>query len=173
MTNILQAPLLVNYLYPLLLMFFLSFAILEKIQIFGNDQNTKQINAFISLFIALIFVSAVFPVLMTQNLIQFLTIGLVVIFVSLLLWGFITGKGDFELEGKTKTFMAVLLGLVVFFAVIWAAGLGSGLARFFKNIFSFLFNSAWSGGFWTNAIFVGVIIITIVFALNNVGNPKK
>jgi len=67
MSNILQASLFTDFLYPFLLMFFIVYALLEKSKILGADQ--KQINAFVSLIISLIFVSVIFPVIVVNNLI--------------------------------------------------------------------------------------------------------
>lgn len=161
MTNILQTPLLVNFLYPLLLMFFLTFALLEKTKIFGGDK--KQINAFISLIISLIFVGAVFPQIVVTNLIQFMTIGMVIIFVALMLWGFVSGKAEFPKQ--MKTVLGVVIGIAILFGVLWATGLGSPIAIAIKNFFYFLFSSSWSSAFWTNAIFVLLIAVAVAAVL--------
>lgn len=157
MTNILQSSLLVNFLYPLLLMFFITFAVLEKTQIFGSGK--KQINAFISLIVSLIFVGAVFPKIVVANLIQFMTIGLVIVFVALMLWGFVSGEGSFPESMKVP--LGIIVGIAIFFAVLWATGLGSPLVLGIKNFFYFLFSSNWSSGFWTNAIFVLLIAVAV------------
>ena len=167
MANILQASLLTNFLYPLVLMFILTFAVLEKINIFraagDTSSNKSQLHAIIALAISLIFVSAVFPKIIVANLVQFMTVGLVIIFVALVLWGFVSGKSEFE--GGMKKFFAWIIGFAVFFAVLWATGVGGPIIEGVKKFFTFLFGSAWSSAFWTNAIFIALIGIVIAVAL--------
>lgn len=148
MATILQAPLLTDFLYPFLLLFFLSFGILEKTKVLGDGK--MQLNALVSLVIGLIFVSAVFPKIIVGNLMLFLSIALVVVFVALVLWGFISGKAEFP--KKVTAFLGVILGIGVVIAVLWASGIGT--SQFLTNTWAFLFDSSWSSSFWTNVIFV-------------------
>lgn len=166
MVNILQAPILTDFLYPFLLMFFIVFAILEKTKLLGDDK--KQINALISLVVGLIFVSAVFPKIVVGNLVLFLAVGLVVIFIGLLLWGFIN-KGEVKMGNKMTIFMAVIIVLALVFAIIWATGVGNPLINALENIFNFLFVSSWSGTVWTNIIVVLLVIGAIAIVLRYKG----
>jgi hypothetical protein len=161
MVTILQAPLLTDFLYPLLLVFFVTFAILEKTNIFGEGK--KQLNAAVSLVISLIFVGAVFPKIIVANLVQFMSVGLVVIFVGLLLWGFVSGEGKFP--QKMTGAMGWIIGIAVFFAVLWATGVGSPIVVALQKLVRFLFDSNWSGSFWTNFIFVLVVAVAIAAVL--------
>lgn len=151
MSTILQAPLLTDFLYPFLLLFFISFGILEKTSVLGTGKT--QLNALVSLVIGLIFVSAVFPKIIVGNLMLFLSIALVVVFVALVLWGFISGKAEFP--KKTTTFLGVILGIGIVIAVLWASGIGT--SQFLTDAWSFLFDSSWSSSFWTNVVFVLLI----------------
>lgn len=85
--NILQSDILTKFAYPFLLIFFIVFAILEKTKLFGEDK--KQTNALIEFVIGLIFVGFAYPKEVVSNMIQFLTVAIIVLFVVLLLWGFI------------------------------------------------------------------------------------
>jgi len=162
MANILQADLMVNFLYPLLLMFFITYGILEKTNILGSGK--QQLNAGVALIVGLIFVGAVFPKIIVANLIQFMTIGLVIIFVGLMLWGFISGS-DYSDGTNVPKWAAWIVLLAVFFAVIWATGLGGGLATALSNLFAWIFDSNWSSAFWTNAIFIVVIAVAVAVVL--------
>lgn len=175
MSNILQGSLLTNFLYPLLLVFFISFALLEKTKLFG-DKNS-QLNAFISLIVSLIFVGAVFPVLVINDLLLYLGVALIVVFVGLVLWGFINGdaKGGFSISGEGgrkihKLFVFLIFGSIVF-AVLWATGFGTPLVNYLHNIFTILFHSDWSANFWTNFVTVAVIIALVAAVLG--WNPFK
>jgi len=118
----LQSEILTSFIYPFLLMFFILFAVLEKTKVLGEDQ--KQINALVSFVISLIFISAVFPKMVVGNLILFLTVSIVIMFVALLLWGFIAGdlKEGFKINDKLKTTLMVIIGI----AVVVACFLGNG-----------------------------------------------
>ncbi len=162
MVTILQHPILTDFLYPFVLMFFIVFAILEKTNVLGDKH---QLNAFLSLVIGLIFVSAVFPRIMVTNLILFLVVGLVIIFVGLMLWGFVSGKGTIDNKGM-KIFLAILIFIAIILAVIGISGFGGGIESFFTKIFNFLFNSGWSGSLWTNLIIIVLIVGAVLVAIS-------
>ncbi|MBT4376792.1 hypothetical protein HOD29_05445 [archaeon] len=167
MVNILQAPILRDFLYPFLLIFFIVFAILEKTAILGKEK--KQLDAFVSLIVALIFVSAVFPKIVVGNLMLFLTVGLVVVFVGLLLWGFIAGKEGVKIEGKALKWFGGFLIAAVVIAVVWATGLGSYL----QEAFAFIFNSSGSGVFWTNFLIIAFIIAAVWIVIGKKGSSSS
>lgn len=145
-----------KFAWPFLLIFFITYAILEKTKLLGES---KQINALVGFVIGLIFVGAIYPKLVVGNLILFLTVAIIVVFVGLLLWGFVTGSKEIKIEGKG---MKIVFGILVFIAmiaaVLWATGTGG-------TIYDFLFNRTWSGSFWTNIIFVIVIAVALALAL--------
>lgn len=154
--TILQNWIFTKFLFPFLLIFFVVFAILEKTKVFGSEK--KQINALVALVIGLIFVGVAYPVDVVNNLILFLTVSLIVVFIVLLLWGFATGSTDVKIEGNMKKFAAFLIGVAVVVAVLWITGIQDELYNGFVNIF---FKQAWSKTFWTNAIFVIAIAAAI------------
>ncbi len=166
MATILQNSLLTDFLYPFLLIFFICFAILEKSSIFGDGK--KQLNALVSLVIGLIFVGAVFPKIIVANMILFMTVGLVVIFVGLMLWGFVSG-GNITPGPKMLNFYGVLLGIAVAIAVIWATGVWDGFLNGIESIFRFLFDSSWSSPFWSNFLFVALIIVAVIVVIKAKG----
>ena len=77
--NILQSDILTKFVYPFLLVFFIIFGVLQKTKLLGSDN--KQLNAFVSFVIGLIFVSAVYPKLIVSNLVLFLSVAIVIVFV--------------------------------------------------------------------------------------------
>ena len=157
-SNILQSEVLTRFILPFLLVFFIVFAILEKTKLFGEGK--KQLNALISFVIGLIFVSVLSPVLVINNLILFLTIAIVAIFVILLLWGFIFGdiKEGFKPEPWMKIGLAIIVGIGFIVAIIFATG-------FYDKIKEFLFGQSWSNTFWTNFAFILVIAIALALIL--------
>lgn len=153
--TILQHWVLTKFAYPFLLMFFVVFAILEKTKVFGEN---KQTNALVAFIIGLIFISAVYPKLVVSNLILFLTVAIIVVFVGLVLWGFIVG-GEAKIGGKgikITAGIAVVVGVI--FALLWATGVGFG-------VFDFLFYQSWSKGFWTNFLFIAVVAAALALVL--------
>ncbi len=164
MTNILQTSLFTDFLYPFLLMFFISYALLQKSGLFKN----QQIDAFVSLVVSLIFVSVVFPVMVVNNLILFMTVGIVVIFVGFMFWGFING-GDLSLNDKVKKWMAVLVLVAVVVALFWSTGAFPSLWVFIERIFNFAFASKGSGSFWTNFLIVVLVVAAVAAVLKAKG----
>lgn len=156
----LQSPVLTNFVYPFLLIFFIVFAVLEKTKIFGAER--KQINALIAFVIGFIFVSAIFPKEMVGNLILFLTIAIVIVFVVLLLWGFAMGEEGASVLSKpgwVKVVIGIVVVLAVVVAVFWASGIDT--IAFLNK----LFNSSWSDAFWTNFFFVVLVAIALAVVL--------
>jgi hypothetical protein len=164
--DFLQSPALTKFVYPFLLIFFIVFALLEKTKVLGEK---KQINALVSFVIGFIFVSAIFPKEMVGNLILFLTIAIVIVFVILILWGFIAGEGGLKFADAPvglKWVIGIVLVIVVVIAIIWASGVDS------VGLFDKLFHSSWSEGFWTNLLFIVVVAVALVVILKSAGGKS-
>lgn len=160
--NILQSELLTSFVYPFLLVFFIVFAILEKTKAFGDEK--RQLNAFTAFVIGLIFVASVSPKLIVENLILFLAVGLVVVFIILLLWGFVTA-GEAKFDNKyVKAIAGVLIIIAVAIALFFATGV-------WDEIWDTLFKQDWSSDLWTNVIFI--VLIAGALAAVLAGGKKK
>lgn len=161
--TILQHWIFTRFALPFLLVFFIVFGILEKTKLFGADK--KQLNALIAFVIGLILIGVASPTLTISNLILFLTVAIVVLFVALLLWGFVAGEEGLKFGNApkiVKIIIAVVIVIAVIFGLLWAIGVDGTI---FATAFDFLFKSGWSNGFWTNAAFIIVIIIALVLML--------
>ncbi len=154
--TILQHWILTRFAFPFLLVFFIVFAVLEKTKIFGDEK--KQLNALLAFVIGLLFVTFVYPTQVVSNLILFLTVALVVMFIGLLLWGFIIGDAPKISHNGVKWGAGIVLVIVILGAVIWATGFGGGLIEG-------LFGQSWSKTLWTNVVFIIVIAAAITVAL--------
>ena len=165
--TILQHWIFTRFAFPFLLVFFVVFAILEKTKILGDK---KQINALIAFIIGLIFVSVVFPVDVVTNMILFLTVALITMFVALIIWGFVKGIGGEKVQIIESKAVKIILGIVITIAVIvailWATG-------FYTPIYDWLFKQDWSGSFWTNLLFIVVIAVTIALVLKGSAGKSK
>ncbi len=151
--TILQHWIFTRFAFPFLLVFFVVFAVLEKTKVLGDN---KQINALIAFIIGLIFVSVVFPVEVIKNMVLFLTIALITMFVALILWGFVNGKVDIE-NKSVKILLGVGIAIAVLVAILWATG--------FYPIVEGLFKQDWSQSFWTNLLFIVVIAVAVALVL--------
>ena len=161
--TILQHWIFTQFAFPFLLVFFIVYGILIKTKLMGED---KQLNALIAFVIGLIFVTAISPKLVVSNMILFLTVAIIVVFVALLIWGFIAGEKGLQFENAPKGlkwFIGIGVILAVFFGVLWAANISSG--TLIGNLFNSLFHSSWSSSFWTNVLFVGVVIVALALIL--------
>lgn len=158
MATILQSEIFTNFALPFLLIFFIVFGILEKTKLFGEDK--KQLNALLAFVIGLIFVAAVFPKLVVGNLILFLTVAIVVMFVALLLWGFVAGKAPDlgSMPKGLKWVLGIVIVIAVGIALLWAMGIEGSAS-------DLLFKQTWSTEFWTNVAFVVVVILALVFTM--------
>jgi len=152
--TILQHWIFVDFILPFLVIFLIVFAILKKTKVLGDKE---QINALISFVIGLIFVAAVSPKLIIENLILFLGIALVVIFVVLILWNFVVGE-EIKLPAGAKWSLGIIIFLVVMIVLVNAVGLSS-------RLFNLLFKQSWSSSLWSNVLFVVVIVVALALIL--------
>ena len=157
-----------KFILPFLLIVTLVYAILEKTKVLGDKNH--QINAIVAFVVGLTFTGVAYYTDIVNNMILFLSVALVVLFVILLIWGFVWGEKEagkgFVLEGWMKWILAILGGVAFLFAVFWATGLN-------QKILDGLFGQKWSNTFWTNFLFVAVIVIAIVLLLKNKGGSAK
>ena len=155
----LQHWIFTKFILPFLLIWVIVFAILEKTNLLGEGKH--QINAIVSLVIGLIFVGVAFPKEVVNNLILFLVVALMVMFVGLLLWGFISGgnlKENF-LGGKgIKIAVGIVILISLIVAIFWATGIEN-------NVVDFLFKQDWSQSFWINFLFIALVAIAVVFVM--------
>ncbi len=159
-TTFLQHWIFSKFLLPFLLVFFIVFAILEKTKLFGEGK--KQLNALTSFVIGLIFVGAVYPKLVVENMILFLTVTLVCVFVVLLLWGFVFGdEKGFTTQKWMKWVLGIVIGAAFIGAILWATGWSAGVGNFLST----------QSQIWTNIAFV--VVIAVALALVLIGKKKE
>jgi len=161
--TILQHWIFTRFAFPFLLVFFIVFAILEKTKIFGEGK--KQINALVSFIIGLIFIGVAYTTEVVTNMVLFLTVALITMFIAMLIWGFIAGEA--KIEGKpVKIIFGVALAIAVIIALLWSTG-------YYDNMYTWLFKQDWSGTFWTNLLFIAAIIGAVVFAMKGSSGGKS
>lgn len=164
--TILQHWVFTQFILPFLLIWTITFALLEKTKILG--EGAKQLNAIVAFVIGLIFVGAVFPKVVVGNLILFLTVSIIIVFVGLLLWGFISGgeiKGDILSNKYVKWVVGIILVVAVIGAVLWATGI-------WDEFYNVLFKQSWSSSLWTNVAFIAVIAGALAVVLKGASAAK-
>jgi len=113
-------PLFVETILPFLLVFTVMFAILEKTKILGDGK--RQIDAIVSLVIAMIFVAFGQATDIVVKLIPILGVALVVILVFMVLLGSLYEPGKFKMEGWLKIVVGILIGILVAVSVLILTG---------------------------------------------------
>ena len=169
METILASEFAVQIVYPFLLVFVLIFAILQKSKILGDGK--AQIDALVSLAVALIVVSVGWATSIIAMLMPFLAIGVVVLLVLFVLLGFTHSDPDkpFELPKNLKYGIWVVAIIFVIVAVIVATGQ-------WDTVYGFLFKGLYTDNFWGNFLLVAIIIgaiAAVVFGGKGNSNDTK
>lgn len=147
-----------EFILPFLLIFLVAFAVLEKSKFLGEDK--KKINAVVAFVIGLIFVTAVFPKTVISNLVLFLSVSLIVVFVVMLIWSFITGEDQQFKDSKfMKWALIIALAVGILFLLIWTIKVQTGFLDWISD-------REWSGPFWTNLLFAIVIAVALALVLS-------
>ncbi|MFH1711450.1 MAG: hypothetical protein ABH840_04020 [Nanoarchaeota archaeon] len=140
-------PLFSQIILPFLLVFVLVFAILDKTKLLGDGK--RQINAIISLVIALIFLGFAQAVGIVVNLIPVVSVVLVIILVFYLMLGFVFND---ESGLRINKGMKIAGGIIVFLILIVAVLVVTDYWSKFLSFFS-------GGGSWVSTLIMVAAII--------------
>ena len=146
---------------PFLLVFTVVFAILERLKLFGEEK--RQINALISLFIAVITVTFTYQSAVIVNLVPFLAVAVIVILIFMLLYGFVAPvdkEKGLTLPKPLYIAFGVLIGIALVIAVLWATD-------FLDAVSFFIFKSEFSGVILTNVILIAAIVGAFILVLKS------
>lgn len=113
----LSSPFIKDMVLPFLLVFAIVFAVLQKAQIFGKDK--KQSDAIIALVVALIAIAVGSATHIITNLMPILAVGLVMLLVFFLLWGFAFKEGGFEVHKGVQWVIGGLAAIAVIITVLY------------------------------------------------------
>jgi hypothetical protein len=120
-TTIFSSPIFNEIIWPFVLVFVLLFAILDKTKLLGDGK--KQINAIVSLVIALIVVSFAKATGIIVNLMPFLAVMVVIVLVFYIMMGFIwNDKEGFSVPKGVKIGGAIIVFLALLIAVLLVTG---------------------------------------------------
>lgn len=154
-----SSPIFTEGILPFLLIFVVVFAILQKSKILGDNQ--KQVNSLTALVIGLILVAFPGPRNIVVGLMPWIGVGVAVLLVFFILYGFVAGDLT-KMPKGFKIVFGVLAGLFTIGVVLFVTGL-------YKTIFS-IFKGIGSSEFFTTVIFIIIIITAVAFVL--ISNPK-
>jgi hypothetical protein len=152
----LLSPIFIEYILPLLLVFTLVFAVLEKTQILGEEK--RQVNAIIGFIIGVILIAFPYAKNIVVMLMPFLAVSATILFVFMLLYGFIVGKrgGDVLGKGWKISFGAILaIALVTFLLIVMDA---------WDYVYNLIFYEG-RGYVWVNALLIIIIAGAIIAVL--------
>lgn len=113
-----------EWFLPFLLVFVVVFAVLQKSKILGDD--VKQINSLVALAIGLITIVFPAPRDMMVRMMPWLGVGLGVLLIFFILYGFVAG----DLSAMPKGFkiaFGILAGLFTLWIVLSVTGLGEAI----------------------------------------------
>ena len=159
-------PIFQQMILPFVLVFVLLFAILQKTKILGDE--AKQANALVSLAMALILIAFETPRNIIVNLVPWLAVGVVVILVFFLLYGFVASnsKDGMKIENWMKW---VLAGLAAIFVI--------GVVLAVTGVWDLFIDWAYSGGSsgeWiTNILIIIIVVGALAVVVGGKGGKDK
>ena len=150
------SPFFLDFVLPLVLVFTLIFAILEKTKLLGDDK--KQVNAIVGLVIGLALIAFPYARNIVVLLMPFLAVSATILLVFMLLYGFIVGSKEGDVLGKwwKVAFGAILaIGLLTFLLMVMGA---------WDYVYNFIFNEG-RGYVWVNGLLILIIAGAIIAVL--------
>ncbi len=121
--SLLGSPFFTNIVMPFVLIFTVTFAILEKTQLLGKKR--KDVNAIVALVFALVAIGVPTAMGVLATLIPVIAVLIIILFSWFLVFGFIGEQFETKwTEGMRKTFL-VVIGVVILATIAWATGLYS------------------------------------------------
>lgn len=150
-STILSHPIFVETILPFVLIFTIVFAILQKSKVLGDGK--RQIDAIVSLVIALLVISFAQATGLIIQLTPFLAVSLMVLLVFMLLIGSFMGE---KMPNPIKYILLVVVSIAVIIAVLVLTNVWQLLAD--------IINIGGDSPIFVNALFV-IIIVAVVVAV--------
>ncbi len=147
--SIFSYPLFKEFVLPFLLVFTLIFAILDRSKMLGEDK--KQINAIVSLVIALIFLAFPFARNLVVNLMPYLVVFIIILFAFMLILGFIMAKKEGDMLNKgLKIALGIIFGIAFVVVILIISG---GWDWIYSGL---------QGGGYFDTIILNLVILAII-----------
>ncbi|MFH0711620.1 MAG: hypothetical protein V1889_00675 [archaeon] len=151
---IFDSPFFTEMLLPFLLVFVVVFAILQKSKILGEGK--AQIDAMVALVIGLILIGVPGPREIVVGIMPWLAVGVAVILVFMILYGFVAGDLS-KAPNWMKISFGILAGLFTLGVVLYITGLW--------GIIEGWFSGGESSDIWMNVLMVVLIIGAMAVAV--------
>jgi len=159
---IFDSPFFTEMLLPFLLVFVVVFAILQKSKILGNGK--AQIDSMVALVIGLLLIGLPQPRDIIVGLMPWMAVGVAVILVFMILYGFVAGDLSDAPKGMKITF-GILAGLFTLGVVVYVTGFWNVLADWIASDFE-------GSSLWMNVIMIILVVGAAIVAVTS-GKPKK
>lgn len=152
---------------PFLLVFTISFAVLEKVKIFGT--TAKKMNVVIALVIAFLFLQNSYLIFILQRFLPNMSIVMIVVLMFLLLVGIVGGQQGFQgFTGAALNvafFLAIIITLVALSTDFFPGASGYGILGWFYVLFP-------DPGTQSAVILVVMIIAIVAFVTRGEGGRE-
>jgi hypothetical protein len=150
-------------LLPFLLVFVVTFAILQKSKILGEGK--AQIDAIVGFVVGLLLIGIEGPRNIIVSIMPWMAVGIAVILVFLILYGFVVGDlSKLGESNKVKIGMGILAGIFTLGVVLFVSGLGSKIVG--------TFSGTSGNALLMNILMIGLVIGAVIVAMVG-GNKKK
>ena len=153
-------PFFTEMLLPFLLVFVVVFAILQKSKILGDGK--AQIDAMVGLIVGLLLIGLPQPRNIIVGIMPWMAVGIAVILVFLILYGFVAGDLS-KAPAWMKITFGILAGLFTLAIVLYISGLGD-------IIMGWLSGDSGSS-IWMNVLMIALVIGAMAVAI--MGGKKK
>ena len=154
-------PFFTEMLLPFLLVFVVVFAILQKSKILGDGK--AQIDALVALVIGLILIGVPQPRNIIVGIMPWLAVGVAVILVFLILYGFVAGDLS-KAPNWMKIVFGILAGLFTIGIVLYVTGLWVVIGDWLSG--------GESSDVWMNVLMIALVIGAMAVAVFS-GKKKK
>jgi len=141
---------------PFLLVFLVIYAVLQKSKILGDEM--QKVNSMVALVIGLIFIGFPGPRGMVVEFMPWLAVGLAVMLVFFILYGFVAGDlSGTNMPNRLKYTFGILAGVFTIGVVLYVTGLGSVVYDWFGGRVG--------NGWITNVVVFVVIVGAVLFVV--------
>jgi len=153
---ILENPIFVEMILPFMLVFVTVFAILQRSKILGDGK--EQIDAIVALVIGLLLIGVPAARDIVVGIMPWLAVGVSVILVFLILYGFVAGDLSGEnMPGNMKNVFLALASVFTIVVVLYISGLW--------KIISTWFSSNGSSDIWMSVFMIAIILVVMAVAV--------
>ena len=154
MANIFMSPFFTEMLLPFLLVFVVVFAILQKSKVLGDGK--AQVDAIIGLVVGLLLIGVPGPREIIVGIMPWMAVGVAVILVFLILYGFVAGDlSKLGEEKGVKIGMGILAAVFTLGVVLFVSGLWDNIWDSFGG----------DGDIWMNIVMIVLVLGAMAVAV--------